>query len=255
MSNRAENRWSLFSIYREVCKILSSYFRAMSWFLALITLSACILTLGIAVRPSPYRWLLWVLIATINGYCYFSPLSKDPIRQPAATSLCIASDYILLTDVQRELRQIGQREPISNFGIWIRFRWAVQLMCSPRGIGWTHEPKSVIPPYPKLTRVEFLRSRFISLVMALVGSAIASILISTHPGFSKHAPPSYEQPLSWRFYATALFFSRIKLNAELYYFTVALLFVGTGISEPSSWPDLFGSLADAYTVRRWWGYD
>lgn len=30
--------------------------------------------------------------------------------------------------------------------------------------------------------------------------------------------------------------------------------VATCLSEPADWPDLFGTLYDAYTVRRVWGY-
>jgi hypothetical protein len=41
---------------------------------------------------------------------------------------------------------------------------------------------------------------------------------------------------------------------NLQYSLLAAVSVGAGFSEPYQWPDLFGSLSDAYTVRRFWGY-
>ena len=35
---------------------------------------------------------------------------------------------------------------------------------------------------------------------------------------------------------------------------MSIIFVGLGLSEPRLWPDICGSLLDAYTVRRFWGY-
>ncbi|THU83555.1 hypothetical protein K435DRAFT_733899 [Dendrothele bispora CBS 962.96] len=225
----------------------------MNRLFALAALSKSFSTFGMVVRPSPYRWLFLLPVIAINGYCYFSTFSEDSIRVNILIETLMASDYILLTDIQREFRQIGQQEPIYNLGIWARFKWTVQLLFSPRGVGWTHEMKSIIPSHPNLTRLEFLRSRFISLIMALIGNDIAFILTSIDPGFSEHAPPFDEQPVVWRFWATGLFFFRLKSAINVYLLLVALLLVGTGLSEPDVWPDFFGKLSDAYTVRRWWG--
>ena len=40
------------------------------------------------------------------------------------------------------------------------------------------------------------------------------------------------------------------LNIPYYWLSLAL--VSTGIHEPKDWPDTFGDLSDAYTVRRFW---
>ena len=40
---------------------------------------------------------------------------------------------------------------------------------------------------------------------------------------------------------------------NIQYYLLGILSVLFGFSEPSQWPDEFGSWADAYTVRRFWG--
>ncbi|KAJ6520953.1 hypothetical protein B0H19DRAFT_1277808 [Mycena capillaripes] len=66
--------------------------------------------------------------------------------------LFAASDYILLTDVQRELRMVKppQRadEPIENAPLSRRVAWGVKLFSSSRGVGWAHEPRYANPPHP-----------------------------------------------------------------------------------------------------------
>ncbi|THU83559.1 hypothetical protein K435DRAFT_784138 [Dendrothele bispora CBS 962.96] len=225
----------------------------MNYLFVSASLTKCIILIGLVVRSSPYRWLLWVPVAAVNTYCYLSTDSENSLRVQVLLDTLTASDYILLTDVQREFRQVGQREPISSAGIWPRFKWALQLWISPRGVGWNFEPKSSLPPHPNLTKLEFLRSRFISLALALIGNDIAFILASSDPGFSKHAPAFHKQPVTWRLYATALFFFRTRSALTVNYLMISLLCVGTGMTEPSSWPDLFGKWGHSYTLRRFWG--
>ncbi|KAJ4474273.1 hypothetical protein J3R30DRAFT_3507258 [Lentinula aciculospora] len=218
----------------------------------LAALSKAISTLGMVVRPSPHRWLFFLPVVALNGYCYFNEFSEDSVRANVIIETLIASDYILLTDIQREFRQIGQRDAIVNAGIWARLKWTLQLLCSPRGVGWAHT--SIIPPRPHISRREFLRSRLLSLVVAIISNDIAFLLTFIDHGFSKRASTFYQRSILWQFWATSLFFFRLKSSIEVYLLIIALLLVGTGLSEPDTWPDFFGTLSDAYTVRRWWGY-
>ncbi|KAF8205964.1 hypothetical protein K438DRAFT_1963744 [Mycena galopus ATCC 62051] len=71
--------------------------------------------------------------------------------------LIMASDYILLTDIQRDLRQVPDpvdtRSPRITFPstekapLGTRFKWALQLFFSPRGVGWAHEPRFAQTPH------------------------------------------------------------------------------------------------------------
>jgi len=98
-----------------------------------------LLLMVLVVKPSPYRWVLWPPIACINCYCYFyTPGNDDPNDEGLHRCVSIiyafvASDFILLTDVQRELRMVDQHELISNSGLWSRLKWGAKLFFGARG--------------------------------------------------------------------------------------------------------------------------
>lgn len=222
----------------------------------------CFLLCALTVRPSRYRWTFFPLTAGLNLCCYFlTPRPTDDdftnmgIRCSLITYIAVASDYILLTDVQRNLFLIGQREPISNAGFKARLKWALQLFTSPRGVGWTHEPTSSLPHHPKLTRVQFLVSKLGWLVVLLLLSDVSSILIRANPFLSRDTIPLVEQPLLWRFLGASLIATTSALSLIIPHILCSMFAVGTGLSKPDMWPHIMGRWSDAYTIRRFWGYD
>ena len=51
-------------------------------------------------------------------------------------------------------------------------------------------------------------------------------------------------------------FTMVYMTVQLPYLICAILAVGlqVGNGDPEAWPDLFGNLSDAYTIRHLWGY-
>lgn len=43
-----------------------------------------------------------------------------------------------------------------------------------------------------------------------------------------------------------------RVNLDLWYRCLGLIFVTIGISNPEDWPPLFGNMLEAYTLRGWW---
>ena len=228
------------------------------YFYPLSALSQCLLLAGLVVRPSPYRWILWPLIACINCYCFFLTPTDDPVTNEGLrffmiVSIIYASDYILLTDVQRELRLPGQ-QPISSTGFWSRTKWGLQLWCNVRGVGWAHEPRSVIPPHPNLTRPQFLTSRFLRLATHMLMNDIAHAMLRADPFVARGAPPSAQQPWLWRFWSVSLIVFTQWCTLSTMHTSFSIFFVASRLSTPDSWPDAFGKWSDAYTLRKFWGY-
>jgi hypothetical protein len=221
----------------------------------------CLLLCALTVKPSRCRWSFFPLIAGLNLYCYFlTPRPTDDhftnmgLRTSAIGCIAVASDYILLTDVQRKLFLVGQREPISNTGFKARLMWALQLLMSPRCVGWTHEPTSSLPPHPKLTRAQFLASRLGWLVGFLLLNDISSILIRANPYFARDTISLVEQPLLWRFLGASLITATSALSVIIPHILCGMFAVGTGLSNPDSWPHIIGRWSDAFTIRKFWGY-
>jgi hypothetical protein len=228
------------------------------YFFVLFTISQCFMLGSLVVRPSSYRWLFFPLIASLDLVCYFLSCTNGDytivlLRAATLGRILTASDYILLTDVQRELRVVGQRESISNADLMSRFKWALQLSISTRAVGWTHEPISVLPPHPNLTRVQFVKSRLGWLAMYLLMNDVSSVLIRANPFFARDGLTFTEQPLRWRSVNIVLFAMVQAMHLNIPYTLCSIFAVGSGLSPPDMWPHLMGKLGDTYTVRRFWG--
>jgi hypothetical protein len=225
-------------------------------FFTLYTVCLGLLLLSVSIRPSPWRWMFWPLIIGIDCGCYYVfwvTGDKISLGNTENSSLIgvifISSDFILLTNVQQELRLVGQKEPVSNSGIWARLKWGLQLLVSGRGVGWAHEPRSVLPPHPTLTRTQFVLSRFGRLVAYTLIYDLINIL------FLKDFLSSDERigKLAWRSWAISFFAISARIIVTGPHLVCSMICVGSGLSEPTVWPHLFGKWSDAYTVRRFWG--
>ena len=134
---------------------------------------------GVAAKPSPYRWMFFPPIAVIATFLLFH------FNVEAVTVLLLsASDFLVLTDVQRELRLIGQPKSISDASLSDRLIWAIKLVTELRGIGWAHEPTII-------SRVKWLA--FYSLLFD-----VGQILVRRDPFFQETAPPFADQGPLWR---------------------------------------------------------
>ena len=204
---------------------------------------------GIAAKPSPYRWMFFLPIAVIATFLLFRSNSVETV----SFLLLVASDFLLVTDVQRELHLIGQPKSISDAPLSDRLIWAVKLITSPRGIGWAHEPTAVLPPRPSLTRGQFIISQVKRLVFYALLLDVGQMIMRNNPSFHKTAPPMAEQGVLWCSYAMLTFvIHSVSIVGIVDNLIPSLVLVTTGLSEPSEWPQAFGSWSDAYTVHNFW---
>lgn len=118
---------------------------------------------ALVVKPSPYRH--FVIAPIILGTAYFFRSSLNYRSAPEYSHAClillhlfIASDYILLTDVQRDLIPKGQKELAYRLSLFQSVKWAASLFTNPRYIAWSHEPTHALPPRPppSVTRQKFV---------------------------------------------------------------------------------------------------
>ncbi|TEB28472.1 hypothetical protein FA13DRAFT_1793947 [Coprinellus micaceus] len=158
-----------------------------------------------------------------------------------AMNIFMMSDFLLLTDVQNELRRKGERgdAPISKAPFFDRLRWGFDLFSSNRGIGWEHEPTTYLPRWtPATTRFggvvqhsrdsqaePELQNGWCS--VPLPAMVVVAKCPSTCPG------------------------SKVRDNGGVS--DAGAVSIGLGLSEPAQWPPLFGSFLDAYTVQNVWG--
>ena len=204
---------------------------------------------GIAAKPSPYRWMFFPPVAVIATYL----LLRSNV-EAVTTLLLIASDFLVLTDVQRELRLKGQTKSISDAPLSDRLIWAVKLITGPRGIGWEHEPTAALAPRPAgLTRGQFIVSRVKLLVLYALLLDVGQMIIRHNPSFHKTALPIAEQGLLSCSYAMLTYLIHCASIMTIVHTLIpSLVLVTAGLSEPSEWPHIFGSWSDAYTIHNFW---
>jgi hypothetical protein len=162
------------------------------------------------------------------------------------------SDLLLLSDVQKGLRKHGETRDISKEPFLTRLKWALSLYASLRGVGWSHEPTSHLPPPSKTTRTQFVLQQILKLGQAYVVFNFGNLLVLLNSSFSKDGPPFSSQP--WWLRPTAIG-QTLQVNGFLngLYIVCSITGVVARLSAPKDWPSLFGPVSGASTVRSYWG--
>ncbi|KAK0207263.1 membrane bound O-acyl transferase family-domain-containing protein [Armillaria fumosa] len=222
-------------------------------FTTLISLPASLI-----VRPNPYRWILWVSIVVGDVYLAFTtthhPVVDYFLGSIYAGSILLGSDYILLTEPQKELRLRGQKDAVDSAPLSERFRWGIRLWSSPRGVGWTHEPDRLCAPVsPETTRFAFIRRRLLVVAMNVVLLDTMSIYNRTNSAFLGDGISMADRPWLLRYVDLLAWVWTSQAQMRILHGIVSIISVLSGLSMPRDWVDPFGSLLDAYTLRRLWG--
>lgn len=235
----------------------------------LMNFSQLIQFVALVVPPSPFRRLLFLPILVNNIYLILYTTTGNPARDNIvgsvlATYLLTASDYILLTDVQRELRRHGERRPISanheksiqdgdapmKPSITQRMLWGLQLMTNVRGIGWAHEPSKSLRSKTSQSRWAFVRGRFFITLVYIAFYDVAGIyrhwldhegLLFGRLGLLRRAS------FLLAFLVTSVTYVCIP------YFFLSVVAVAIGITQPADWPHMFGYWSNAWSLRNFWG--
>jgi hypothetical protein len=224
---------------------------------SLFLLAWGITLLSLVVRPSPYRGFLFIPILSICLHLAFYTTSGDIPSNHGVTcalfSLIFSSlDLTVLTDVQNELRLVGQKTSISTASLSDRFWWALRLLSSLRGIGWTHEPTTHILPHPTTSRVRFLWDQLLRTAKYIIIFDVVKVISLSNPYFLKGGPSLTDAGLLWRLTVLAHVIT-VYVSVARLYTIYSIVSVSLGLTVPGDWPPLFGYLGDAYTVRRSWG--
>ncbi|KAJ7869728.1 hypothetical protein B0H14DRAFT_2345926, partial [Mycena olivaceomarginata] len=220
--------------------------------------------LALAVKPFPHRALFFLPIPPLTAYVLRSTTGNFNAEYVVGLMWLLlfwfASDYILLTDVQRTLRRVppnrttAPKEIIENASLWHRTRWAVVLLNSPRGVGWTHEP-TVLPAHSVAgtSRAVFIVQRLWKALQLFIIHDASNLHQRWNPMFTSDGPGWRADGWMWRAIVVTGWclssYSIISLVAT----AVNVVNVACGLWRPEEWPPFFGSPADAYTIRRLWG--
>jgi len=148
-----------------------------------------------------------------------------------------------------------------------RFWAAVMLINSARYVGTRYEVKNV-PSFSKKDK-DYVPSRGRFLLRSMIGLILAYLFLDLvdilpHPDidvqcpkakeaiFSRISEVDVEEFVMRSLGVLAIWIATYCIISAEYHFA-ALIAVGSGLSEPRSWPPMFGSFADAWSIRQFWG--
>jgi hypothetical protein len=168
-----------------------------------------------------------------------------------------AMDFLVLRDVQKEIRMEGQKlGEIENEPFKERLKWSASLMMGQRGLGWIDPSAPKVPHIPSAPtegRGALVRAKLRELAFNVIMFDLLGFLNRANPCFKQNGAPFGESFL-WRLLLALGFGAGEYLVLTTLHCVYCILSVGFGLSEPRHWPSLFGSVSEAYTIRRLWGY-
>lgn len=141
-----------------------------------------------------------------------------------------------------------------NIGVFQRIVLATSLAFNPRCIGTNVQVANVVPLSPNLVSSRknfYLHRLFIGVTGVL--RLLALYLAATRFPFVKEAVLAAHPTLVQRVVHTAGGISTTYLILNSGHCLLSVAAVALRLSKPEDWPNLFGALTDAYTVRRAWG--
>ncbi|CAA7263535.1 unnamed protein product [Cyclocybe aegerita] len=219
--------------------------------------------IGAIAAPSQYRHPSFFFILSLICYQVFFTkidiggelMAECGIGIRLFAQLVSTSYYLLLNDAQRDLRIIGDKEDIALKPFASRLWWAAHLYFNPRAVGWSHEARGKLPSRPtEKTALSFTISQLSFVARCFLLYTVAVYLSHQNPYFNRHGDSSDITGFArlWQL-GTVLYFIMVSLGLSIQYTYLSIVWVALGLSKPKDWPRLFGSPADMYTIRRFWG--
>lgn len=161
----------------------------------------------------------------------------------------------------------GSKEDADKLSWARKLLWAFELFGVTRGVGWDWRV-SGIPRAEPQTRSHFLRRRLSKYVCMYAGLYLVGLSSQNiRNGFKDISSPTARNALvsvtqnTIFLYLFIVFSYAITIYSHFAIMTLPLSLLCVGLrvgprswQEPKSWPPNFGSLKEAYSIRRFWGY-
>ncbi|RPD57428.1 hypothetical protein L227DRAFT_506900 [Lentinus tigrinus ALCF2SS1-6] len=225
----------------------------------------------IALSPklsSPVRFAAALSLIACSLYIMLAYTLSNDTNYGVGTSLLGmvvsgTATHVLLTDPIKDVRYLRDADPspLAARPLYKRMWFAACFVYNLRCVGTNINVMSRITvPFQGRRQVWYMRQGLRFLLAYMVND-----LCETWISMNRHVyPPSLFNPTAhvvpenlktWkRALGGFAYISRLYATIDMENIILAVVTVALGISSPDDWPDMFGSVSHAYTVRRFWGY-
>ncbi|KAJ5157830.1 uncharacterized protein N7482_008930 [Penicillium canariense] len=206
-------------------------------------------------------WLAYHLIQPYDG---------------ASPTLCSALTHLILMAVQAvnllllnplDDTDLAREDPKHSLFLSDRIYHAAELLSQFRAIGTSRQIKSV-PAQPayygrqgKISRGRFLLRQSVFFLWQYLVLDLMQAL-ARQKAFQEGDSPGFshidwfvpvDQWVERGLTNLTVWFALSRIVIDAHYRLSSVVFVGSGLDVAANWPPLFGSMADVYTIRKFWG--
>lgn len=226
----------------------------------LVILQYVYLSILVATQPRwPVRaaaFMVYVCILGLVFTCTTGVASTDyGLACMLAGQFILAIQFILLQNPLRELRHERDHVAPEKLPFWRRTYWALCVLFSSRGIGWTYQIPHLLPR-PSTPRREFAYQQVVKAVWWYLIVDLGRAYQHSNRLFFRDAADLFGEGFPGylhRCVNIVAFLGPMISITGVMYCLIAAVFVTLGWSPPRDWPHVYGNWADSYTVRRFWG--
>ncbi|TFK66885.1 hypothetical protein BDN72DRAFT_888993 [Pluteus cervinus] len=162
---------------------------------------------------------------------------------------------LFLTNPEKDFKHESSTEPVQALSVPRRVVWGFSVLCTARNVGWNTEIVN-LPPRPTTGRWRFVLNNLFRAAWFFLVIDIGQAYQHSNPMFLLSGPAAVSiksQGYFRRCIGIVAFQSAAYGLLSLQYSLASAFLVAVGISESKHCPNLFGSWADSYTLRRFWG--
>lgn len=215
----------------------------------------------------------WILSPSVTGLAWMLWSQSSALPDKVAiytigctfsTQLCALFHLIYVSsNFPNDWRRVKDGDNLpSVLSLGRKMDWMIDLAWGVRMVGWIQEPKGALPPRPKFnSRFAFVASRVGYALFHFLLADLAMTYMARNSAFDMHVHLGTDgagtyiraRPLLLQFANVAVWGFAAVCSMSMTFYGAAALSVGLGLHEPKGWPPMFGSFAQAYTVRTFWG--
>ncbi|KZT51238.1 hypothetical protein CALCODRAFT_403913, partial [Calocera cornea HHB12733] len=169
------------------------------------------------------------------------------------SSLLLAFDFLVLHDSQRDYHRLGEGK-YHDLPWWKRILWAADLSINVRGIGWNWEAVKAHPPHPSdsMGRFRFVLRQAVRWTYAYIMTDLTATLFRKRAA-CQAGGSFFQDGFGWLAIYVAAWYFNLCFKMIISHSFLAGATVLLGISKPSEWPNFYGGIQQAYSMRRFWG--
>lgn len=223
-----------------------------------------------ARRGTALRYGLLLLQITCVFQAFFARPSPIPERAVVYTSGVLMGnlaaryfDRLYSTIPEESFKRVLSKEPtvledVDKLSSPQRFFWALELFSVTRGIGWNWRVSGIPKPSTQTTRFHFAAAQLSRWVAMYAGLHLIEVICAD---VLSNPDTMFSLPRNMHLYALIVggFAMTIYSHFGILMLPLSALCVGCQVGprawqDATAWPPNFGSIPEAYSIRRFWGY-